>query len=147
MCGRVPPGDFEDRMRFPHFPPLPVFLVLLAGLLPFPSCGKNGPDLVKIKGKTVYLDMAIEETAVRALRWEKGQWTESAATRSGYHGSFVLRVPPGRYRLEAKGEIPQGPGTIVLEGHAELPDIPSAAGPVDRILIELAPVPDVRTEG
>lgn len=114
---------------------------LLACLFLLPSCAKNGPDLVKITGKTVYGEMAIEETTVRALRWEEGRWREQAATKSGYHGSFVLLVPPGRYRLEANGEIPRGPSMIALKGDAGLLDIQRGVGRVDRILIELATAP------
>jgi hypothetical protein len=95
---------------------------------------------VKVTGKTVYGNMAIEETEVRALRWDEGRWKEYAAAPSGYHGSFSLRVSPGRYRLEAKGEIFHGRRKVVLIGYVELPDIHPGIRRVDRVLIELAPV-------
>jgi hypothetical protein len=52
---------------------------------------------------------------------------------------------PGRYRLEANGEIPRGPENVALEGDAELLDIQRGVIRVDRILIELAPAQGVRT--
>ena len=113
---------------------------LLACLVFTPSCAQGRPDLVEVTGKTVYWNMAIEDIRVRALRWHDGQWREYASSRSGYHGSFVVRVPPGRYRLEANGEIFLGVRKVVLEGYAELPDIRPATRRVDRVLIELAPV-------
>lgn len=139
----APKEAFARVMRARSIPrqnAFPVVLALIACLLLLPSCTKKGSDLVKITGKTVYGEMAIEETAVRALRWEEGRWAEYAETRSGYHGSFVLEVPPGRYRIEANGEIPRGPSMVALKGDTELLDILQGIRRVDRILIELAPV-------
>lgn len=133
-----------STLRRIHIPVDFACLALLACLVFASSCAQDRPDLVKVTGKTVYRNMAIEETRVRALRWHDGQWREYASSRSGYHGSFVVRVPPGRYRLEANGEIFLGVRKVVLEGYAELPDIRPATRRIDRVLIELAPV-DQRT--
>jgi hypothetical protein len=130
-----------NTLRLIHIPVRLACLSLLACLAFAPSCSQDIPDLVKVTGKTVYQDMAIEEIRIRALRWNEGRWKEYAAARSGYHGSFVLRVPPGRYRLEAKGEIFHGRRKVVLEGYSELPDIRPGMRSVNRVLMELAPVP------
>jgi len=111
---------------------LPVLLLACAG-------GK-GP-VVTVSGKTVYGEMAIEEVQVRAFRESDRGWIEQAAVRSGYHGSFVVDLPPGRYRLEARGRIFSLEREIGLTGSLEPLEVPAGAGRIDRIRIVLRTVP------
>ncbi len=95
-----------------------------------------------ITGKTVYAGMAIEEVQVRVLRLDGDQWKESASGRSGYHGSFIVKTDPGRIRLEGRGEIYKDNKKIPLAGRVTVLEVPSGIRRMDRIVIELAPVPD-----
>jgi len=97
---------------------------------------------VIITGKTVYAGMAIEEVRVRVLRPDGDQWKESGSGRSGYHGSFIVKTYPGTIRLEARGEIFKNNKKIPLAGRVAALEVPSGIRRVDRIVIELAPVPD-----
>ena len=95
-----------------------------------------------ITGKTVYAGMAIEEVQVRVFRLDGDQWKESGYGRSGYHGSFIVKANPGRIRLEARGEIFKDNKKIPLAGRVTALEVPSGIRRMDRIVIELAPVPD-----
>lgn len=94
-----------------------------------------------ITGKTVYAGMAIEEVRVRVLRLDGKDLKESSSGRSGYHGSFIVNTSPGRIRLEASGEIFKGNKKIPLAGGVADLEVPSGIRRMDRIVIELAPVP------
>lgn len=96
-----------------------------------------------ITGKTVYAGMAIEEVQVRVLRLDGDRWKESTSGRSGYHGSFIVKTNPGMIRLEARGEIFKNNKMIPLSGRVTILEVPSGIQRMDRIVIELAPVPDV----
>ena len=95
-----------------------------------------------VTGKTVYAGMAIEEARVLVLRSDGDQWKESASGRSGYHGAFIVRTNPGTIRLEARGEIFRNNKKIPLAGRVTTLEVPSGIRRMDRIVIELAPVPD-----
>jgi len=97
---------------------------------------------VAITGKTVYAGMAIEEVQVRVLRLDGDQWKESASGRSGYHGSFIVKTNPGTIRLEARGKIFKNNKEIPLSGRVTALEVPPNIRRMDRIVIELAPVPD-----
>ncbi|HWS15635.1 MAG TPA: hypothetical protein VN450_05515 [Candidatus Methylomirabilis sp.] len=108
------------------------------------ACGGGADGQVVITGKTVYQGMAIEEVQVRVLRLDGDQWKESASGRSGYHGSFIVRTDPGVIRLEASGEIFKENRRIPLAGRVTALEVPSGVRRMDRIVIELTPVPDGR---
>lgn len=95
-----------------------------------------------ITGKTVYAGMAIEEVQVRVLRLDGDHWKESASGRSGYHGAFIVKTNPGRIRLEARGEIFKDNKKIPLAGRVTALEVPSGIRRLDRIVVELFPVPD-----
>lgn len=114
----------------------------IALLFLLPSCDRGGAGQVTITGKTVYAGMAIEEVQVRVLRPDGDRWKESGAGRSGYHGSFIVKTNPGTIRLEARGEIFRNNEKIPLAGRVAALDVPSGTRRMDRIVIELAPVPD-----
>ena len=116
-----------------------AIMVLL--LFQLPACG--GAGQVAITGKTVYAGMAIEDVQVRVLRLEGDQWKESSSGRSGYHGAFIVKTNPGMIRLEANGEIFKDNKRIPLAGRITVLEVPSGVRRMDRIVIELAPVPDV----
>ncbi|MEW6487666.1 MAG: hypothetical protein AB1578_07105 [Thermodesulfobacteriota bacterium] len=106
------------------------------------GCRGGERPLVTVSGKTAYGDLAVEEVAVTALRAEGGAWLPAAATRSGYHGSWVLRLPAGTYRLEARGSLPgPGAGALLLAGAREGIVLTGAEGRLDRLVISLVPDP------
>ncbi len=95
---------------------------------------------VTVSGKTAYGELAVEGVAVTALRREGEAWALAAETRSGYHGSWVLRLPPGTYRLEAEGALPAPGGTTLpLTGALEGLGLSGGEGRVDRLVIPLQP--------
>jgi len=114
---------------------------LAAALLLLCTVGCAGRDTsVTVSGKTAYGELAVEGAVVTALRLEAGAWTAAAATRSGYHGSWVLRLPPGAYRLEAEGSLPAAGGaTLTLSGVRTGVVVAAGQGRVDRLLIPLEP--------
>lgn len=114
-----------------------VLLLSVAG-----ACGREAGRSAAVSGKTVYRGMAVEQVAVRAVRRSQGGEEEAGTARSGYHGSFVLRLPPGRYRIEASGTIPRGPGDVLLKGVVEDLEVPEGASRVDRVVVTLAPSAD-----
>jgi len=116
---------------------LPLLLALL--LL---ACAGGKEPLVTVSGKTAYGEMAIEEVQVRAFRETERGWVEQAAVRSGYHGSFVVDLPPGRYRLEARGRIFSFGKEIGLSGSLEPLEVPPGAGRIDRLRIDLKRGPE-----
>lgn len=117
--------------------------ILLLLLFQLPACGWGESGQVVLTGKTVYAGMAIEEVQIRVLRLDGNQWKESASVRSGYHGSFIVKTNPGRIRLDAKGEIFKNNKKIPLGGRVTTLEVPSDVRRIDRIVIDLAPVPDV----
>lgn len=116
-------------------------LLLMISLL-ISACSGGKETRVTVSGKTAYGEMAIEEVSVRALVETESGWIEQAAVRSGYHGSFVVDLPPGRYRLEAKGRIFSFGTEIPLSGLLEPLEVPAGTKRVDRIRIDLLPVPE-----
>jgi 3-deoxy-D-manno-octulosonate 8-phosphate phosphatase KdsC-like HAD superfamily phosphatase len=117
-----------------------AIVVLLLFLLP--ACDWRGAGQVAITGKTVYAGMAIEEVQVRVFRLDGDQWKESGYGRSGYHGSFIVKSNPGTIRLDAMGKIFRNNKEIPLAGRVIAFEVPSGIRRMDRIVIELAPVPD-----
>lgn len=115
--------------------------LLLAISLLLPACAGGKEPLVTVSGKTAYGEMAIEEVWVRALIQTESGWIEQAVVRSGYHGSFVVDLPPGRYRLEAKGRIFSYGTEIPLSGSLEPLEVPAGTKRIDRVRIELGPLP------
>lgn len=110
-----------------------LLLLWVAGCLPRETS-------VTVSGKTAYGDLAVEGAAVSALRLEAGVGTPVGSTRSGYHGSWILRLPPGTYRLEAEGSLPAaGGGALSLSGVLGRVHVAGDEGRVDRLLISLEP--------
>ncbi|GAB4250705.1 hypothetical protein [Deferrisoma sp.] len=101
------------------------------------GCQGSGPGRATVSGKTAFRGMGVEGVRVEAYR-ATAPGPPVAETRSGYHGSFHLRLPPGRYRLVAEGELPSGSGAVLLRGETRI-----RAGPdrLDRVVIPLAAAP------
>jgi len=112
---------------------------LLLFLLPPAACTRGGPSLASITGKIVYREMGIEEMPIRALRWDGVRWVEYATTRSTYHGAFLLQVPPGTYRIEARGAFPESRPNILLSGGTDRIEVPPRTRRIDRVRVELTP--------
>jgi len=109
-----------------------------AGLLGA-GCGGVGSSAT-VAGKTAYGEMAIEGASVAALRRDGEELREVASTRSGYHGSWVLRLPPGTYRLEARASLPRaGQAPLSLTGSLDGVSVGPDLARVDRLLIRLVP--------
>ena len=94
-----------------------------------------------VSGKTVFRGMGIEGAEVAAWPLKPGAAGPVDRTRSGYHGSFLLHLPPGAYRLEARAVVPRGRDDQVLRGRLEPVAVPADARRVDRLVVELAPAP------
>lgn len=114
--------------------------ILLLSMSIFACTGGKSP-LVVVSGKTVYGKMAIEEVQVRAILATESGWIEQARVRSGYHGTFVVDLSPGRYRLEARGRIFSLGTEVPLSGTIEDLEVPAGAGRIDRVRIDLTRVP------
>ncbi|MDF1553934.1 MAG: hypothetical protein P1P84_12770 [Deferrisomatales bacterium] len=89
----------------------------------------------------MYQDMAVEEVVLEVFP-STPSWAEPVALgRSGYHGSFALRLAPGTYRVTARGTLP-GPGGIdrTLVASQELV-VPPGARRIDRWVVNLRQAP------
>ena len=100
--------------------------LLLAALLLCGCAGRGQPT--SLTGKTVYRGMGVEQVQIVAAAGGR----EVGRTRSGYHGSWRLSLPPGRYLLSATGRA----GAVALTGRLE---VEVAPGRRDQLLLELAP--------
>jgi len=117
-----------------------LWLSILAASLLCVSCSSDLQGHATVSGKVAYRGMGIEEAAITVFRGKDGGWVEAARAKSGYHGSFAVRLGPGRYRLAARAVLP-GPeraGTELL-GSVEGIEIPGGGGRVDRVVIEMKP--------
>ncbi len=108
-----------------------AWLLVLAVVV---GCGSPGSGKVTVAGKTVFRAMGIEEVGIRVYRAGQEEAGPVARARSGYHGSFAVRLPPGVYRLVASGSVPAGAGRRELWGEAE---VKVGDRRVDRVVIPL----------
>lgn len=91
-------------------------------------------------GKVAYRGMAIEGARLSVFPAREGSSREVAATRSGYHGSWVLRLSPGSYRLEASASLPKaGQAPLALSGALAGVRVEPGGARVDGLLIPLSP--------
>jgi len=112
-----------------------------AFLLAAASCACDRREEAVVSGKVAFQGMAIEGAAVRAVREKDGRPAVAAAARSGYHGAFVLRLPPGLYRVEAHARIPRGARSFVAAGAVDNVLVPAGGRRVGRVLVELRAPP------
>lgn len=114
-------------------PAMPTpFVLLTASLLMVCQSvmGAEPPTVTLIAGKTVYKDMGMEDVEITARHEGK----QSFSAKSGYHGSFLMHLPPGVYEVKATGLI--RPGEAV-QGKIERLDIKPGTTRIDRLVITL----------
>jgi hypothetical protein len=105
-------------------------------------CAEAPRTGVTVSGKTVYRNMGLEDVPIRVMRREGGQWVDHTAVKSGYHGSFVARLPPGHYILRAVTVLElAGKASIALAGELRGVEIPADTRRVDRLVIRLESSP------
>jgi hypothetical protein len=85
-------------------------LAVLAAVLSFGCTSKTANTVVA--GKTVYSDMGLEGVDISAL----SDGVLVAETTSGYHGSFIIHLPPGQYYLRGTAKVPQGETELPVRG-------------------------------
>ena len=84
--------------------------------------------------------MGLEDVPIQVLRREDGEWVPHASAKSGYHGSFAVRLAPGRYTLRAHALLEiAGKPRVELAGELSDLEVPAGVKRVDRLLIRLAP--------
>lgn len=95
---------------------------------------------VTVSGKVAYRGMAIEGAEISVFQVRGGSSRGVASTRSGYHGSWVLRLSPGTYRLEATALLPRaGEAPLSLVGALPGVRVTRGVSRLDRLLIPLSP--------
>jgi NTE family protein len=112
--------------------------LLLFLFLPVLLSGCGGSGEAHVSGSASWRGMGIEGVSLRATPVAADTSPgPSVSGRTTYHGAFLLSLPPGRWRIEARGEVPFGGGNAALSGAAEV-DVPPGASRVDRVRIVLA---------
>lgn len=102
------------------------------------ACDAPQSRTIVVSGKTVYQNLAVEDVRLAVFSAAGGAQPVNRG-RSGYHGSFALRLAPGDYHLTATGTLP-GPEqtTRFLEGTQRL-TVPPGTRRVDQVRVELQP--------
>ena len=124
---------------------LVIAVVFAALALRLASCSTEARREATVSGKTVYRGMGMEGVGIEVFRWEVNAWIAQPPVRSGYHGSFRVRLPPGRYFLRAVSALPSAPrpGTN-LSGAVQL----QVAGlRLDRVVLEMRAARDSADKG
>ena len=111
-----------------------LFIILMSGCHPSPR------DLTVVSGKTIYGNLALEDVHIEIFSREQARWTYVSDTRSGYHGSFRVHLPPGEYRITARKTIRIGQGEVLVTGTLEDLKIGKPGGRIDQVVILLVPV-------
>lgn len=109
------------------------------------ACGPPESRTAVVSGKTVYQNFAVEDVRLEVFSAAGGAHPVTRG-RSGYHGSFALRLAPGDYQLTATGSLPGPEQTArILEGNRRL-TVPPGTRRVDQVRVELKPrgAPDRR---
>ncbi len=114
---------------------LPWAIVILVAVL---GCDPSSPRPAAVAGKVAYRGMGIEEARLAADRRGPAGWEPAGITgRSGYHGSFLLHLPAGTWRIRATADLADGPDTRTVRGATG----PVTVGPdtrrIDRVVVEL----------
>ena len=80
------------------------------------GCHPSPRSLTLVSGKTIYGNLALEDVHLEIYRWEQTRWRYFSDTRSGYHGSFRVHLPPGTYSITASKTIRIGQEEVPLTG-------------------------------
>jgi hypothetical protein len=103
------------------------------------SCHPSPRKLTVLSGKTVYGEMALEDVDLEVYRWEPSRWRYISDTRSGYHGSFRVHLPPGTYSFKANKTLRIGQVEVSLTGKLEDLEIEKPGGRIDQVVILMVP--------
>jgi len=114
--------------------------LLLLALFALGGCLRE-PGATTLSGKTVHGEMALEGALVTARPSDDPSAPPAARVRSGYHGSWRLELPPGRYDLCAAFELPRGRGTLPVAGCLREVEVPPGTARIDRLLLTLHRTP------
>ncbi len=128
--------------------PVPLELLATAILLPLlfllqPACRPSPSSLTTVSGKTLFRElgpaagMALEDVTIEVLRWKEGKWQPHVKTRSGYHGSFVVYLPAGKYLFVARTTLQRSSGDSELAGRLEGLTVSSTDRRLDQLVIEM----------
>ena len=101
------------------------------------ACHPSPRNLTLVSGKTVYGNLALEDVHLEIHRWEEFGWDYHGETRSGYHGSFRLHLPPGEYRITARKTIRIGQGEVSVTGTLEDLNVEKPGGRIDQVVIRM----------
>ncbi len=109
-----------------------ALLVVVAG------CSPGSPRPAAVAGKVAYRGMGIEEVRLEVDRQGPAGWEPAGITgRSGYHGSFLLHLPEGTWRIRAAARLPDGPGTRAVRGASPPVVVGPATRRIDRVVVRL----------
>lgn len=118
-------------------PWLQVYRALIVAILILAACHPSPRDLTLVSGKTVYGNLALEDVHLEIHRWEESGWDYHGETRSGYHGSFRIHLPPGTYSFTASKTIRIGREEVPLTGTLIDLEIAEPGGRVDQVIIRM----------
>ena len=117
-----------------------VYRILIMATFVLVACHPSPRNLTLVSGKTVYGKMAMEDADIVVYRWEPSRWRYISDTRSGYHGSFRVHLPPGTYSIKASKTIRVGQGEVSLTGKLEGLKVEERGGRIDQIVVIMVPV-------
>jgi len=104
------------------------------------ACHPSPRDLTLVSGKTVYGDLALEDVYIEVYRLEQSRWRYFSDTRSGYHGSFRIHIPPGTYSLKASKTIRIGEDKVSVTGILDKLEVKGSSRRIDQIVVIMVPV-------
>ncbi len=99
------------------------------------GCHPSPRSLTLVSGKTVYGDLALEDVYIEVYRLDQSRWHNFSDTRSGYHGSFRVHLPPGTYSFTASKTIRMGQDEVQVTGNLDELKIQEAGGRIDQVVI------------
>lgn len=115
--------------------------VVLSMALAGSGCLQEREQRVTVSGKTIHRGMALERVHIQVFLARGDDWVEHTTVRSGYHGSFVVRLAPGRYLLRARTVLRKArAGNVELLGTLRDLAVSPQAVRIDRIVIEMEAV-------
>jgi hypothetical protein len=104
------------------------------------GCHPSPRNMTLISGKTVYGNLALEDVHIETYKWEQTRWRYFSDTRSGYHGSFRVHLPPGTYRFKAGKTIRIGQDEVMLTSTMDELKIEEAGGRIDQVVLIMVPI-------
>jgi hypothetical protein len=108
--------------------------LVLAALFALAACHPFTPGTAQVNGVVECAGAGVESATVSAAPMD-GESVAAAATTSGYHGAFVLRLAPGRWRLRGNAVL-RGERDRPARGEVEI-EVPAGVRRIDRVTIRL----------